>query len=209
MGAMRHEIKYMISFNQYLVFRNKLEKVLKYDPVSHGLPYTITSLYYDDTFESALKEKLDGEAVRHKYRLRYYNNAVDMLKLECKSKVNQMTLKHSECYKESSDLKSIFQHLVNAKKIKPKSLVRYERVAFIHPVGKLRVTFDLNVRGVVNEPFLEQDESCYQPLLASDEVIMEVKFNGVIPSFLWGMLQSDQYMALSSSKYVYSRLPVM
>ncbi|NLM63605.1 MAG: hypothetical protein GX190_04765 [Mollicutes bacterium] len=38
---------------------------------------------------TAIKEKINGERVRHKFRIRYYNNDTSFLKLERKSKTDK------------------------------------------------------------------------------------------------------------------------
>ena len=40
-----------------------------------GRPYNVRSLYFDDAFDSAYFDKVDGVAARDKYRLRIYNAA--------------------------------------------------------------------------------------------------------------------------------------
>ena len=84
---MRHEIKYIIPFEQALIYQHKLKALLGLDANSIDGKYTITSLYYDDYKNSAFTQKVEGDMIRHKYRLRYYNEAIDQVKLERKSKI--------------------------------------------------------------------------------------------------------------------------
>ena len=57
--------------------------------------YIITSVYFDDYKNTAYKQKVNGDPVRYKYRIRFYNNDTTFLKLEKKSKIHQMTQKLS------------------------------------------------------------------------------------------------------------------
>ncbi|MCH4888138.1 polyphosphate polymerase domain-containing protein [Acidaminobacter sp. JC074] len=205
----RHEIKYVIDYHDFIIYKHRLDGVLKRDPYSQDKAYTITSLYYDDHYDTALKEKVEGYASRYKYRLRYYNSDYSRIKLEKKSKTEQMTHKKSVWVEENYELNREFEFLIKYGVIKPVSLVRYERLAYVHPLGNLRITFDMNVRGVKHGPDLFDSEDKYSPLLKDNHVIMEVKFNGVLPDFICRLLESNRHMQTSSSKYVFSRLAIV
>ena len=60
----RHEEKYLLSYGQYVLLRQKAAALLKPDPHGKNGSYTVTSLYYDDPMDTALLEKQDGLA-RH------------------------------------------------------------------------------------------------------------------------------------------------
>ncbi|MCE5168931.1 VTC domain-containing protein [Paenibacillus profundus] len=59
----------------------------------HG--YHIRSLYFDNIYESALHDKVDGILNRRKYRIRIYNKSDAVIKLERKSKWNEYVAKES------------------------------------------------------------------------------------------------------------------
>ena len=105
--AKRHELKYTISDLDCLVLKNRLSKVLKKDKNCPDEGYTIASVYFDDYNNKAYSEKVNGDAIRHKYRIRFYNDDTSFLKLERKSKVHQMTMKSSARLTES-EVKSIY-----------------------------------------------------------------------------------------------------
>ena len=66
----------------------RLEKLFPRDP--HAGPegsYQVVSLYYDDPYDTALRQKLDGVNRREKFRLRYYGEEPAFFKLEKKYKV--------------------------------------------------------------------------------------------------------------------------
>jgi len=205
----RHEIKYVIPYHDFMIYKHRLDGVLSRDVYSLDKAYTITSLYYDDHYDTALKEKVEGYASRFKYRLRYYNSDHSRIKLEKKSKIEQMTLKKSVWLEGEEELNREFDFLIKYGVIKPVSLVRYERLAYVHAFGNLRITFDMNIRGVKEEPDLLDSEDKYSPLLKENHVIMEVKFNGALPDFICRLLESNRHMQVSSSKYVYSRLAIV
>ena len=93
---LRHEVKHQISPQEDLVLASRLQKLFPRD--GHAGPdgsYRVTSLYFDTPYDTALREKLDGVDRREKFRLRYYGERPDFLKLEKKFKVNGLCGKRS------------------------------------------------------------------------------------------------------------------
>ena len=79
---LRHEVKHQISPQEDLVLASRLGKLFPRD--GHAGPdgsYRVTSLYFDTPYDTALREKLDGVDRREKFRLRYYGERPDFLKL--------------------------------------------------------------------------------------------------------------------------------
>ena len=48
--------------------------------------YVVSNIYFDDIYNSAYNEKLDGVKKRDKYRIRSYNGDDSYIVLECKAK---------------------------------------------------------------------------------------------------------------------------
>lgn len=218
----RHEIKYIITNQDYQVITGKLNHILKRDAYSYYDPYTITSLYYDDHNNQALQQKIDGDSYRYKYRIRYYNNDLGFFKLEKKEKIHTITNKESAFLNRDEVEKILnndttflldkgcalceeFYYKTRRGLLKPKVIVEYERLAFVHQVGNLRVTFDTNIKASLNDCNIFNDSLNYTKPLETGEVVMEVKFNGEIPSYLKSVLQVSNGTQTSMSKYVYSR----
>lgn len=83
----RHEYKYQISYADYYTLRSRLRTVMRQDAhAGTEGTYRIRSLYFDNLFDKALREKLDGVDNREKFRIRYYNNDVSFIRLEKKIK---------------------------------------------------------------------------------------------------------------------------
>ena len=57
--------------------------------------YLISSLYFDDIYDTALYDKNFGVLKRKKYRIRVYNRNDKVIKLELKSKFGQYINKES------------------------------------------------------------------------------------------------------------------
>ena len=63
----RHEFKYVISYDESLRLREKLDQVLRYDRSSRG--YMVRSLYFDSVDDEDYYDKQGGEIKRKKIRL--------------------------------------------------------------------------------------------------------------------------------------------
>ena len=93
---LRHEEKHQVNLREALVLSRRLEKLFPRDP--HAGPegsYQVVSLYYDDPYDTALRQKLDGVNRREKFRLRYYGKEPAFFKLEKKYKVKGLCGKGS------------------------------------------------------------------------------------------------------------------
>ena len=89
----RHEYKFLLNALDVFAVRARLQAVMPRDPhAGPGGEYRIRSLYFDDLNNSALWEKLDGVNERRKFRIRYYNDDLSYIMLECKRTSGQETL---------------------------------------------------------------------------------------------------------------------
>ena len=92
----RHELKYKISYPDYLAMRSRLRPVMKADPhASAEGRYLVRSVYFDNLNDKALREKIDGIAKREKFRIRYYKDDFSYIVLEKKMKIGSLCLKCS------------------------------------------------------------------------------------------------------------------
>ena len=91
----RHELKYVIPYAEYLAVRQRLRTVMSVDPhVSKSGLYQTRSVYFDNSDDKALREKIDGIGKREKFRIRYYNDDFSFITLEKKIKDNNLCLKY-------------------------------------------------------------------------------------------------------------------
>ena len=183
--------------------------------------YAIKSLYFDNIYDQALFEKINGKHIREKFRIRMYNNDTSFIRLEKKSKIKNLTSKVStRITKEEvkklingqyewlleSDEPLIIELYSKIKKqlLKPKTIVQYIREPFIYNAGNVRVTFDREIKsGAKNIDFFNKDV----PLIgATEEIILEVKYDGFLPDFIKNLIRIDNRTATSFSKYVVSRV---
>lgn len=94
----RHELKYLISYGQKADLNLRLAPLLEQDSHARGGCYMIRSLYFDDYWNTAYQEKVDGVLMRKKYRIRIYDYSDRVIKLERKRK------RDSWIYKEDASL---------------------------------------------------------------------------------------------------------
>ncbi len=215
----RHEEKYILTYAQYAVLRQRAIQTLQPDPHGEGGTYTITSLYFDDPQDTGLYEKLDGLALHSKFRVRTYGSSDGFIKLERKDKQGIMTQKISASIAPSQlDLLTqpgaweqfdrTAQELVQqiqAKALRPVVAIRYTRDAYFHPGSDFRLTFDRNVEVIPPDARALTDGSVQgRPALSPGNVIMEIKYGAHIPAFA-RKLTRVQAPQLSLSKYALCR----
>ena len=219
----RHEKKYILNWNEFLIINNKLKYLLRLDKNCPKEGYEVKSLYFDNPYNFALAQKIDGDETRHKYRIRVYNDNFSYLKLERKSKYNVMTNKESVfltkkeaeqivsgdvdfLQKNTNYLLQDFYFKVKKQMYSPKTIVKYSRIAYVYPVSNLRVTFDFKIERSNNvDKFFTKDNG-YMKAYDPNSVVMEIKFDDILPRFIRDSIQLSNVVASSSSKYVTARL---
>lgn len=214
----RVEDKYNCTAAQLVTLQSRMEAVLKPD-VNEGGPegYRITSLYFDDLTDSCLRDTVDGVNRRNKYRIRIYNDALDVIKLEVKTKRDNRIMKRSrtitgaqmeslmrgECIEDSasdSDPATLFNLAIRTQGLRPKVIVAYERKAYVYEPGNVRITFDRNVRASSRVEAFGQKNISYDFLREYDKVL-EVKYDEFIPDFLLQLLEPGNMRQSAYSKY--------
>lgn len=219
----RHELKYIINSGWYEILRHRAKAVMK--PDSHGKKgvYRITSLYLDDVFDSAYNDKLLGLDVRKKYRIRFYDLSPEFIRLEIKDKKGDMVSKRSvkwsyEDYKsflrgdkgflrEERFLGTPGEELYASDKLvgmSPAAVVDYMREAYVCPAGNVRITFDSALKTMPDMDALNGRPNFYN-VFENREIILEVKYDGFIPSYIRELLAGMPLNAESVSKYVLCR----
>ena len=218
----RHEKKYMINPQQKRVITSRLGKFCQVDPnATDDSSYRVSSLYFDDYMNSGVEDKLIGSLKRKKFRIRVYNGSDDVIKLERKAKNGNMCLKDSvRISREQYDaimngnlevLKHMnhavcrdFYFLYRNRLLRPKVIVDYMRQCFIFPQGNVRVTMDSNLHTSVGKCDLFSP-GVYIPVLGKEQVVLEVKYTGFLPSVIRDMVQHGSGHMEAISKYAYCR----
>jgi hypothetical protein len=216
---LRHELKYYIDPPQYRVIRNRLSALLPMDP--HAGPdgrYHIRSLYFDDFKNTALFEKQAGVPRRKKYRIRIYDYSDAVIKLEKKIKLDQYIGKESVTLtREETDriLEGDVAFLANSQKpllrafylesrrnlLRPNVIVDYYREAYIHPMGNVRITFDIGLHTGLDSVSLFDHTIFTMGAIEEAGTILEIKFDNFLPRFIQGLFPDTIRPRLSVGKF--------
>ena len=214
----RVEDKYNCSETQLVMLQSRMEAALRPDSNEGGPEgYSIVSLYFDDLQDSCLQDTEDGVNRRSKYRIRIYNDSLDVIKLEVKTKQDNRIQKQSktisraemerlmwgECIAEEGsfeDPATLFNLAIKNGGLRPKVIVAYERKAYVFEPGNVRITFDRNVRASSRVEDFGQKNISYDFLQEYDKVL-EVKYDEFIPDFLLQLLEVGNMQQSAYSKY--------
>ena len=216
---LRYEYKYLISEQSAALLRCQLAALLSTDKHSNGDGhYFIRSVYFDDADYTAYYDKLAGVNVRNKYRLRFYNMDSRYLFFEAKRKRGQRMIKDSIVVSRgcadrmmsgrhlrpdelTHPLLKEFDAFSRAGGLAPSVIVDYDRSAFTYPMSDTRITLDSDVRAETYRPQNVFVRHASAPVLDDGMVILEVKFNEVLPPFLTQWLSGVPKVLCANSKY--------
>ena len=87
----------------------------------------------------------------------------------------------------------------------PKAIVDYNRKAFVVQENKIRVTLDSNIRATETNLDLFDANLCTYPVFDPFNVVLEVKFDGFLLSYVRDALNQVEKSELAVSKYCLSR----
>ena len=216
----RHELKYAIPYADYLSMRTRLRAVMTADPHTDasGL-YRIRSIYFDNSDDKALREKIDGIGKREKFRIRYYNDDFSFITLEKKMKIDNLCLKYDAVITEeecrrilNGDLAFMKEHpqelvrelyaKMNYQRLRPRVLVSYVREPYIYPAGNVRVTFDSQIRTTLfHREFLTKQVSDISATDTPRDRFLEVKYDAFLPEIIQDLIQVPGVRQQAFSKY--------
>lgn len=185
--------------------------------------YKITSLYFDDIYLSAYNDKLLGLSHRRKFRIRIYNDSPDRILLECKYKERELTMKKSslitlEEYEKirNGDISFLEEERFHDSaadeffisssmvKLSPAANVVYDREAYVCAAGNVRITFDKKLRAsLTSDVFRASADDCVSAAPDDGAIILEVKYDSFIPSYIEQLLGGMSIIPESVSKYIY------
>ena len=222
----RFELKYILTLQQAEKFKNALRAFMRSDENgSDNGRYSLTSLYYDSPDLRCYWEKEYGIRYRRKLRLRRYENGETLTEetpifVEIKQRIDRVTQKrravlpYSDALRLCSD-RQIPDHSAEDRSVieeiyvflwqynlRPVSIVRYDRQAFVgseYDLG-LRVTFDTALTFQVHPLHLHEAQQGLS-LLPAHQVVMEIKVNERIPSWLTGLIADHNLRLERVSKY--------
>lgn len=224
MKKYRNEWKFCCQDAQIKAIEQRLSAILDKDlHAEEDGKYRIHSLYFDDYRDSCMLDNDAGVSERYKYRIRYYGEDVQSLKLERKEKKNGGCYK-AACRLSLEEYKKILNNQVEellwetqkpelkrfcveimTRMFRPKVIIDYERSAFVEPITNVRVTLDENV-SVSNEieHFLDGDY-LKTPIQKMHQHVLEVKFDYILPGYIKNIVEDNSLLQTSFSKYYLGR----
>lgn len=218
----RQEKKYLMPALEGRKLAEKLAQVMQEDAHNRTEGYEIRSLYFDTLEDRDFQEKLEGIHLRRKIRLRTYSADADFAMLEMKQKegsyqkkrslrifredARQMTrgeygclLKYSEPF--AAECYGLMQMLC----YRPKTIVEYRRRAYLAKENRIRITLDSEIHATeANMELFSEDLNLY-PVLDPFQLVLEVKYNGFLLSYIKELVNAANRSELSVSKYCLAR----
>lgn len=219
---MRHELKYSISAADDQMAAFRLRKLFAHDTYANedGC-YRVNSLYFDTPHDKALRQKVDGINCREKFRIRYYNENTSFIRLEKKMKINGLCAKQSAkmtavqvqqlldgdisfLLKSENPLFIELYSKMQGQLLKPRTIVCYDREAFLYAPGNVRITIDRNVRtGLGSLDFL--NPQLFHVGASDGRTVLEVKYDEFLPDIVKMAVQIPNRRASAYSKYAVCR----
>ncbi len=219
-NAYRHELKFHISYADYLALQSRLCPVMKPDPhAGSDGRYLIRSIYFDNYNDKALREKMNGIQKREKFRIRWYDDDLSLIHLEKKMKLNNLCLKLSVPLTEDncralcsekpawmpehpSELVKELYCKMTLQQLRPRVVISYLREPYIYGPGNVRVTFDSNIRtSLFHRDFFKKELSDISADDIPGDMILEVKYDNFLPEIIAVLLQTEGLYQQAFSKY--------
>ena len=214
----RHENKFIISYAQKTVIENSIRGVLKQDRHLVGDSYNIRSIYFDDYVHSCFYENENGVDPREKFRIRIYDTNGDFIRLELKKKQSLMTQKlqctltkdQTWCILKGEPLENFgelppllrkFEMQRMCRMLRPDVIVEYDRIPYVHELGNVRITFDMNLSYSNDFEYFFYKNIVKRPIMMPDMLILEVKYDEYLPDYIESLICTETEQRISFSKY--------
>lgn len=218
----REEKKFLITLDQYYKYCAKLTQLLHSDVHGSKDGYLIRSLYFDSIDDRDFAEKEDGVELRRKIRLRIYSPDANFAKLEIKRKEGNLQKKnsiqvtreeaqelikgnYSVLLQKEDEVAAECYYIMNQYCYRPKSVVSYNRKAFVAKENNIRVTFDHHIKASESNVDLFSKNMNENYVMNPYLVVLEVKYNHFLLGYIKDMLEECDTSELSISKYCMGR----
>lgn len=212
-----HEYKHKISKQDFLTIQQNLSTVAQLDQHAINDTYMIRSLYFDNIYDKAFREKIDGVNCPERFQIRYYNRDTFIINLEKKSKINGL------CNKETAPLSAKQTHqiicgnldwmleskyslvielysIIKSQGLQPATIVDCTRISYVYGSGNIRVTLDYDLRtGLRGLDFLNP-YSVTIPV-KNDPIILDIKWDEFLPDTIKHACELPGRHTVTFSKY--------
>lgn len=219
----RVENKYLVTDADIAVLESRIKTVMEPDAHQIGSCYEIRSVYFDDILDNCMMENDAGVDCRKKYRIRIYDPSAQVIHLEIKEKTSGLTRKQScsltreECdrildgsmplrFDHRAPLNDLLLRM-RCSKLEPKAVIAYERTAYVHPTGNVRITFDRNIMASKYcDTFFEDRVFGMTPVMEAGMHVLEVKYDELLPDHIAQQLEISKLQQTAFSKYYLGRM---
>lgn len=222
-AAYRSEGKYPVTTAQIALLKSRIKGMMRQDlHTGADGSYHVRSLYFDDYDNRCFYENEDGIAPREKFRIRIYDYSTDTIMLECKRKERDKTQK-SACLLTMEQAKQLMQgdpvpmgedtpallRKINlqilTRRLHPVVIVDYDRAAYVHPDGNVRVTFDTNLSASADIESFFLPRLHGHPVMPAGQQLLEVKYDEYLPAAIRAALNLGQLRQTTFSKFYLCR----
>ena len=216
----RVEKKYEIDNYTASDLKRVLSQTMTNDIHNKNDGYIVRSLYFDTFYNNDYYDKENGLEHRRKIRLRTYDPNSNTLKLELKQKEGDYQHKYSLTiskdmakeilcgrYEVLTDLNNEFANrlyiIMKTELYRPVCIVEYDRLAYIVKENNTRITIDRNLRSSESNLDIFDERLALNPV--TSKIILEVKYNNFLLSYVKDVINRANKTHTSSSKYCMSR----
>lgn len=225
----RYEFKYLVNEKVSEQIKENVIKFMNVDEFARKMnsnSYFVSSIYFEDNFNTNFTEKIDGNKIRKKFRIRNYSKDLnnDPIFLEVKGRNLDRTFKKRTkidyediiTINNRRNINSLLKKYPNndiinqfifefyKKNLKPKIIVDYSRTPFANSQGLyFRLTFDKKISSAkINNNLLDNIVYNQHVLCKAGFTILEVKFDRSIPLWFHRIIQTFELNRVSISKFV-------
>lgn len=220
--VLRQEKKYLLTTAAAAMLTARLTGVMIEDAHNGPQGYRIRSLYFDTLNDGDYWDKVDGVELRRKLRLRAYSPDADFAMLEMKQKEGAYQKKRSLRVEREDAIRLAqgdYAPLRNYREpfaaecygllcrrcYQPRTIVEYSRRAFIAKENRIRITFDSRITATESRWEIFAPDLAQYPVLDPFQLVLEVKYNGFLLSYIKDLVNAADRSEFSQSKYCLAR----
>ena len=220
--VLRQEKKFSINLVDSVRLRGLLGAVMHGDVHNGATGYVIRSLYFDTPDDQDFFDKVEGLELRRKIRLRIYSPGDPFAMLEMKQKQGPYQRKRSLRVDRQEalrlcqgDYRPLLGHpepfaaecygLMHCRCYRPKTIVEYRRTAYVAKENHIRITLDSCIAANEADCALFAPNLPLYPVMDPSQLVLEVKYDGFLLSYIKDLLNQVERSELSVSKYGLAR----
>ena len=222
LSTWRFELKYRISYRDFLKIRNAITPYMKKDAHTQRATegrYLVQSLYFDTYGYKSYHEKMNGDHERLKFRIRSYSKELTkkaFIRVEMKVRKGNAMEKHGiqvtagdylyfmqnrHWPENAHPVLQEFERYIHLWDLRPKVLIRYYREGYEdREKNGVRITFDHKVSGAHSES-LFPDSPIFFRNLQPNIVILEIKCRHKQPDWVRNLVRNYGLRWVANSKF--------